>query len=110
MNCTSYYKQIDSRGIHCNYFHIEIIFSVITHLSNIEYNIIEKIVTINRDLARIQEWCNHWCMILNLNKTKAVVVSRSRTVTPPYGDLVISGVSIRATPNLNILGVKSDSN
>ena len=19
----------------------------------------------NRDLARIQEWCNHWCMILN---------------------------------------------
>ena len=22
----------------------------------------------NRDLARIQEWCNHWCMILNPNK------------------------------------------
>ena len=34
------------------------------------------------DLARIQEWCNPWCMILNINKTKALVVSRSRTVNP----------------------------
>ena len=24
----------------------------------------------NRDLARIQKWCNHWRMILNLNKTQ----------------------------------------
>ena len=30
----------------------------------------------NRDLAGIQEWCNHLCMILNPNKTKALVVSR----------------------------------
>ena len=36
--------------------------------------------SLHRDLARIQEWCNHWCMILNPNKTKASVVSRSRTV------------------------------
>ena len=26
--------------------------------------------SLNRDLARIQEWCNHRCMILNDNKTK----------------------------------------
>ena len=31
--------------------------------------------SLNRDLARIQEWCNHWCMILNPNKIKALVVS-----------------------------------
>ena len=31
--------------------------------------------SLNRDLARIQEWCNHWCMILNSNRTKAFVVS-----------------------------------
>ena len=37
----------------------------------------------NRDLAKILEWCNHWCVILNPNKTKALVVSRSRTVNPP---------------------------
>ena len=42
--------------------------------------------SVNRDLARIQEWCNHWCMILNPNKTKGLVVSRSRTVFPPHGD------------------------
>ena len=40
----------------------------------------------NRDLARIQEWCNHWCMILNPKKTKALVVCRSGTVNPPHGD------------------------
>ena len=47
--------------------------------------------------------------MLNHNKTKAFVVSRSRTVSPPHGDLVLSGVSIRASPNLDILGVKFDS-
>ena len=31
--------------------------------------------SLNRDFARIQEWCNRWCMILNPNKTKALVVS-----------------------------------
>ena len=62
-----------------------------------------------RDLARIQKWSNHWCMILNPNKTKSLVASRSRTVSPPHGDLVLSGVSIRASPNLDILGVKFDS-
>ena len=45
---------------------------------------------------------------LNPNKTKALVVSRSRTVSPPHGDLVLFEVSIRATPNLDILGVKFD--
>ena len=50
--------------------------------------------SLNRDFVRIQEWRNHWCMILNPNKTKALVVSRSRTVNPPHGDLVFSGVSI----------------
>ena len=33
----------------------------------------------------------------------------SRTANPPHGDLVLSGVLIRAGPNLDILGVKFDS-
>ena len=45
-------------------------------------------------------------MMLNPNKTKALVVSRSRIVNPPHGDLVLSGVSICVSPNPNILGVK----
>ena len=49
-------------------------------------------------------------MILqNPNKTNSLVVSRSRTVNPPHSDLVLSGVSIGASPNLDILGVKFDS-
>ena len=63
----------------------------------------------NRNLDRIQEWCNHWCMILNPNKTKALVVSKSITVNPPHGDLGLSEVSICASNNLDILGVKFDS-
>ena len=67
--------------------------------------------SLNRDLARIQKWCNHWCMILNPNKTKAFEVSRYRTVNPPplLGDLFLSVVSICASPYLDILGVKFDS-
>ena len=57
--------------------------------------------SLNRNLARIHEWCTHWCMILNLDKIKALVVSRSRTVSPPHGNLVLSGVSSRASPNLD---------
>ena len=30
--------------------------------------------SLNRDLAGIQEWCNHWWKILNPNRTKALVV------------------------------------
>ena len=66
------------------------------------------VASLNRDFARIQEWCNHWCMILYPNRTKALFVNRSRTVSPPHGDFVLSGVSILASPNLDILGVKFD--
>ena len=38
------------------------------------------------------------------------MVSGPRTVNPPHGYLVLSEVSICASPNLDILGVKFDSN
>ena len=47
-------------------------------------------------------------MILNPNNTKALVASRSMTVNPPHSDLVLSVVSICASPNLDIFGVKFD--
>ena len=47
-------------------------------------------------------------MILNPNKTKAFVVSSSRTISPPNGDLVLPGVYILAIPNLDIHAVKFD--
>ena len=63
----------------------------------------------DKDSARIQEWCNHWIMILSLLKTAALVVSRSRTVNPLRVDMVLSEVSIRSSPNLDILGLNFDS-
>ena len=47
-------------------------------------------------------------MILNQNKTM-VVVWRSRTVSPPHGDLALSGISVVANPNHDIHGMKFDS-
>ena len=64
--------------------------------------------SLNRVKARIQKRCNRWDMIPNRYKTKAFEVSRSRTVNPPNGDLVLSWVSTWACPNLDILGVKFD--
>ena len=48
-------------------------------------------------------------MILNPNKTKALVVSRTRILSPHHCDLDLSLVSIRANPKLDILGLKFDS-
>ena len=48
---------------------------------------------LSKDLACIQEWCHHWCMILNPNKAKAFVITISRTVKSPLGYLVLSGIS-----------------
>ena len=31
--------------------------------------------SISRELAKIEEWCNYWCMILNPNKTMALAVN-----------------------------------
>ena len=62
-----------------------------------------------RDLARIQEWCSHWCIILNPNKTMVLVVGRSWIASPPHVDLVFSGIFIRASPNLDTLCMKFGS-
>ena len=64
--------------------------------------------SLNRNLARIQEWCNHWCIILNPYKTYHLIVSRLRTVNPPHDDLVLSRVPILACPNLDINNMKFD--
>ena len=40
---------------------------------------------------------------LNSNKTKALVVSRSRTVNPPVGDLALSGFPFALVPTLTFL-------
>ena len=63
--------------------------------------------SLNRDLTKIQEWCNHWCMMRNPNKTKALVVGRSWTVNHPHGDLVFR--HLRKSLPLHSIGVKFDT-
>ena len=48
-------------------------------------------------------------MLLVPSKTKAQVVSGSGIADHPHGALVLSGVPIRACPNLDALGVRFDS-
>ena len=66
--------------------------------------------SLNRDLARIQEWCNHWCIILNPNKTKVYsLVDPGLRALPMVTWSCLWCVCIWASPNLDILGLKFDS-
>ena len=70
---------------------------------------ISVVSSLNRDLIRIGEWCSAWGMLVNPSKTKAMVISRSRTIAPPYPDLVLNGTVIDMVKELRVLGVVLDS-
>ena len=38
--------------------------------------------SLNRDLAKVNDWCKLWGMELKPNKTQSMIVSRSRTLIP----------------------------
>ena len=40
--------------------------------------------------------------------TNALVVNRYRTVNLPYSDMLLSGVTIHSSPNIDILSVRFD--
>ena len=40
--------------------------------------------SLNRDLVRLNAWCDLWEMKLNVSKTKTMIVSRSRTMHPSH--------------------------
>ena len=65
--------------------------------------------SVNRDLARINNWCTLWGMKLNPNKTQSMIVSRSRTLYPNHPDLLINGVVLSTCDSFKILGVLFDS-
>ena len=44
------------------------------------------------------------------NKTQSMIVSRSRTVFPPYPDVLVGGTSLNSCDSFKILGVMFDSN
>ena len=65
--------------------------------------------SLNRDLARIDEWCNLWGMKLNPQKTQSMIVSRSRTLNPNHPSLVIGDTVLDNCNSCRILGVTFDN-
>ena len=62
-------------------------------------------LSLNRDLARICDWCKRWGMLVNPMKTKALVISRSRRLAPFFPDLVLDGTVVERVTELKVLGV-----
>ena len=65
--------------------------------------------SLNRDLVRVNAWCDVWGMKLNSSKTKTMIVSRSRTMHPQSPPLTIDGTVLKESDDLDILGVTFDS-
>ena len=59
--------------------------------------------SLNRDLVRVNAWCDLWGMKLNASKTKTVIVARSRTKHPQSPPLTIDGTVLKESDDLDIL-------
>ena len=58
----------------------------------------------------VSAWCDLWGMKLNANKTKTMIVSRSRTIHHPQSPpLTIGGTVLKESDDLVILEVTFDS-
>ena len=66
-------------------------------------------VSLIRDHGRVSEWYDLWGMKLNANKTKTMIVSRSRTMHLQSPPLTIGGTVLKESDYLVILGVTFDS-
>ena len=66
--------------------------------------------SLNHDLAVITSWYLKWHVRLNPKETKSMVISRSRTNAPGYGDLTLDGAKLEEVKSRRILGVSLDSN
>ena len=65
--------------------------------------------SLNRDVVRVNAWCDLRGMKLNASKTKTMIVSRSRTMHPQSPPLTIDGTVLKESDDLDILGVTFDS-
>ena len=60
--------------------------------------------SLNRNLVSIHYWCLKWHMRLNPNRTKSMMISRSRTYAPAYGDLTLHGAELEEGKSLRVFG------
>ena len=59
--------------------------------------------SLNRDLVRVNAWCDLWGMKLNASTTKTMIVSRSPTMHPQPPPLTINGTVLKESVDLDIL-------
>ena len=69
----------------------------------------DVVASLNQDLESIVDWCNRWGMQVNPDKTKALIISRSRTIYPVFPGLVLNGVPVDIVPEMKLLGIILDS-
>ena len=65
--------------------------------------------SLNRDLVRVNAWCDLWGMKQNASKTNTMIVSRSLTMHPQSPPLTFDGTVLKESDDLDILGVTFDS-
>ena len=65
--------------------------------------------SLNRDLAKISNWCRLWGIKMNPNKAQSMIVSRSRTLQPQHPDLFIDNVPLTTSDSFKILGINFGS-
>ena len=59
--------------------------------------------SLNDDLAVINDWCSRWGMLVNLSKTRGMLISCSRTVEPLFPDLLIDGSVVEMVSDVSLL-------
>ena len=64
--------------------------------------------SLNRDLVRVNAWCDLWGMKLNASKTKTMIVSRPRTMHPQSPPLTIDGTVMKEYDDLDIFDLWVD--
>ena len=65
--------------------------------------------SMNRDLNKVNVWCDLWAMKRNVGKTGTMIVSRSHTVYPRLTTLTLDGTVMMESANLVIFGVSFDA-
>lgn len=76
-------------------------------------NINNLSVKLSDDLKEIHEWCNDNKMVINVDKTKTMIISsqqRFTTLTVNVLTAQIDGLKLKTTNLENLLGIKIDCN
>ena len=68
----------------------------------------DSIKLLNEDLQSIARWSNDWCIILNPNKTKSLLITRKDN--PNWPNVVFNNVIIEDEPSHTHLGITLSSN